>query len=258
MTDDELRVPNEAALWSEFDADGYWKINYATLLPEDAEIIRFASEFLIEARSGRPAVREAVDVGSGTNLYPALLMVPWARRIVLTEYAVANIDWLAANLADAPGDWSWQPFWDLVRDLPGYRDVDQPRRRLAAAHELRHLSVFDLPARAWDLGTMFFVADGMTTDEAEFEDAVRRFLGALTVDAPFLMTFMTGSDGYDVSGIRFPGVRLTADYLEELVSRLPVTETRFLRTDNSVRPVRPDYDAMILVAGHVTGDRDGR
>jgi NNMT/PNMT/TEMT family len=254
MADHEPGVPNDAALWSKFDADGYWKNNYAALFPEDEEIIRFASAFLIEACAGRPAAREAVDIGSGTNLYPALLLMPWARRIVLTDYAETNIDWLVSNLPDAPGEWVWQPFWNLVADLPGYRDVDRPRRHLASAHEVRRLSVFDLPARAWDLGTMFFVADGMTTDEAEFEAAVRAFLGALTAGAPFLMAFMAGSEGYDVSGIKFPSVRLTDVSLAALVSRLPVSRARFLRTDNTVRPLRPGYDAMILITGYVTDD----
>ena len=134
-----------------------------------------------------------MDVGAGTNLYPSLLMIPWAERIVLTEYAPDNIDWLRKNLADAPGEWPWQPFWDLVADLPGYRAVDDPRRRLAAVHEIRTLSIFDLPPRTWDLGSMFFVADGMTTDEEEFESAVRAFLDALLPGSPFLMAFMEGS-----------------------------------------------------------------
>jgi hypothetical protein len=30
--------------------------------------------------------------------------------------------------------------------------VEQPRRRLASSHEIRLLSVFDLPRQAWDPG----------------------------------------------------------------------------------------------------------
>ena len=82
--------------------------------------------------------------------------------------------------------------------LPGRRASPA---RLAAAHEIRTVSIFDLPPRTWDLGSMFFVADGMTTDEAEFEPAVRSFLAALVPGSPFLMAFMEGSTGYDVSGI---------------------------------------------------------
>jgi len=55
-----------------------------------------------------------------------------------------------------------------------------------------------------DLGSMFFVADGISSAEAEFEAAVRSFLGALTPGSPFMTAFMEGSGGYDVSGVQFP------------------------------------------------------
>ena len=249
MADREPSMRNEAAAWSEFDADGYWKFNYASVLPEDEEIIRHASEFLLRTCGTRLQVRRAVDVGAGANLYPALLMLPWARDIVFTEYAESNIRWLGDNLAQASGDWPWQPFWDVVAGLPCYRTIQRPRRRLAAIHEIRHLSVFDLPRCAWDLGSMFFVADGITSDEAEFESAVRSFLGALTPGAPFIMAFMDGSSGYDVSGVGFPAVKVTPTSLDALVGTLPITGVSILRTDNSVRRLRSGYDAMLLVTG---------
>ena len=243
---------NGAAAWSDFDADGYWKFNYASVLPEDTQIIRCASKFLIEACGTALQARRAVDVGAGANLYPALLMLPWAKHIVFTEHAESNIHWLGEHLADTSGEWPWQPFWDLVTGLPGYRTVEQPRRRLTAIHEIRRLSVFDLDRRTWDLGSMFFVADGMTSDEAEFESAVRAFLGALTLGAPFMMAFMEGSTGYDVSGVRFPSVKITPRSLNSLLANLPVRGVSILRTDNSAQPLRPGYDAMLLVTGFVT------
>lgn len=250
---DSQHSRNDEVPWSDFDAGVYWKHNYASVLPEDKEIIRCASDFLIRARAGKPKILCAVDVGAGTNLYPALLMLPWIEHIVFTEYAPANIDWLAESLPDGPGEWAWQPFWDLMSHLPGYRGVEQPRSELARSNEIRRLSVFDLPRYAWDLGSMFFVADGMSSEEAEFELAVRSFLDALTPGAPFMMAFMEGSAGYDVSGVRFPGVRVTPGSLNELLGRLPVVGTGLLRTDNSVRRLRPGYDAMLLVTGYVAG-----
>ena len=251
MADREPSIRNEAVAWSDFDAGEYWKINYASVLPEDAEIMQCASKFLIEACGAPTRSKRAVDVGAGTNLYPSLLMLPWADSIVFTEYASPNIGWLSKNLAPGPGEWRWQPFWDLIAELPCYRGIDDPRRVLGAAHEIRTQSIFDLPERAWDIGSMFFVADGMTTDEAEFEAAVRAFLASLGPDSPFLMAFMEGSTGYGVRGIRFPAVRVTPRSLDGLLARLPVTGTSVLRTDNSVRELRPGYDAMLLVTGFV-------
>ena len=254
MADRERGVPNDAAAWSDFDADEYWHINYASVLPEDAEIIRCASKFLIEACGMHSPYSRAVDVGAGANLYPGLLMLPWAEQIVFTEYASPNIRWLSENLANAPGEWPWQPFWDLVAGLPCYRDVEHPRRRLAAVHEIRTVSIFDLPPRTWDLGSMFFVADGMTTDQAEFELAVRAFIRALEPGSPFMMAFMENSAGYHVSGVRFPAVKVTPTSLDALLADLPVADTSVLRTDNSLHRVRAGYDAMLLVTGFVATD----
>jgi hypothetical protein len=252
MADREPGVPNEAAAWSDFDTDAYWHNNYASVLPEDAEIIRCASKFLTEACGPPSPYKRAVDVGAGANLYPGLLMLPWAKNIVFTEYASPNINWLSENLADTPGEWHWQPFWDLVASLPGYRAVEHPRHELAAVHEVRTVSIFDLPPSAWDLGSMFFVADGMTTEEAEFKRAVRSFLGALVPGSPFMMAFMESSAGYDVGGIRFPAVKVTPTSLDVVLADLPVTGTSVLRTDNSVRRLRTGYDAMLFVTGFVT------
>ena len=251
MPDGRDSVPNNAAPWADFDAEGYWKFNFASLLPEDAQIIRRASNFLIEACGDRAPARSAVDVGAGSNLYPALLMLPWTERITFTDFAGTNINWLVENLADVPGEWAWQPFWDLMAGLPGYRNVEQPRRRLGAVQNVSSQSVFDLPPRTWDLGSMFFVADGITTDEKEFEAAVRSFLGSLTPRAPFMMAFMENSVGYDVSGVSFPAVKVTLESLGALLDRIPVVGTDVLRTDNSVRRLRAGYTAMLLVTGYV-------
>jgi hypothetical protein len=251
MADSDPPIRNDEVRWSDFDADEYYENNYLTVLPEDAEIIHCASKFLIEACGSPAPLRRAVDVGAGTNLYPSLLMIPWSEHIVLTEFAPDNIDWLRQNLADAPGRWPWQPFWDLVADLPGYRAVEDPRGRLAAAHQIRRQSIFKLPERTWDLGSMFFVADGMTNDEAEFESAVRSFLAALLPGSPFMMAVMEGSGGYDVRGKPFPSVWITPRSLDELLAKLPVTGTSVLRTDNSVRRLRDGYDAMLLVTGFI-------
>ena len=251
MIEREDSMRNDAAAWSNFDANEYFKFNYATVLPEDAQIIEYASKFLIAACETPRRFKTAVDVGAGTNLYPGLLMLPWVERIVFTEYAEPNIEWLRKHLPQEPGEWEWQRFWDLIAHEPYYQDIEEPQRRLAVAHEVRTLSIFDLPPRTWDLGSMFFVADGMTEDREEFEAAVRTFLASLLPGSPFLMAFMENSTGYDVNGVKFPSVCVTPESLDELLTRLPVGGASMLRTDNSIRRLRPGYNAMLLVTGWV-------
>ena len=45
---------------------------------------------------------------------------------------------------------------------------------------------------------------------------------------------------------------MTPESLDTLLTRLPVTGTSMLRTDNSIEPLRDGYDAMLLVTGWVT------
>jgi hypothetical protein len=100
------------------------------------------------------------------------------------------------------------------------------------------------------MGSMMFVADGITSDAAEFESAVRIFLGSLTAGAPFVMAFMENSAGYEVSGERFPAVEVTPEFLAELLAQTPVAGADVLRTDNSIRRLRDGYTAMLLVTGY--------
>lgn len=251
MTDPEPSIRNDAVAWSDWDADEYKRINYDQVLPEDAEIIEYASKFLVDACGEPSRFKRAVDVGAGPNLYPSLLMLPWAEHIVFTEYAPSNIRWLTKNLTQASGEWPWQPFWNLVADLPCYRTIHDPRRKLADVHEVRELSIFDLPPLTWDLGSMFFVADGITSDREEFESGVSTFLGALVPGSPFLMAFMEGSRFYEVRDVKFPSMQVTPDSLSALLARLPVAHTRILRTDKTIRQVRPGYDAMLFVTGFI-------
>ena len=98
---------------------------------------------------------------------------------------------------------------------------------------------------------MLFVADGITSDAGEFEAAVRSFLGSLTAGAPFVMAFMENSAGYEVSGEKYPAIEVTSESLAELLTRVPVTGTDVLRTDNSIRRLRDGYTAMLLATGYV-------
>src|SRR5690349_18041064 len=68
--------------WDLFDSEAYFAKNYESLLREDGAIIRIVADHFQESAQGRPPAR-AIDVGSGTNLYPALTMLPFAEKITL-------------------------------------------------------------------------------------------------------------------------------------------------------------------------------
>jgi len=243
------------APWSTFSSHDYWRRNYSALQAEDQEIIRRVSHFFKSAFADRPLAQRAIDVGSGTNLYPALLMLPWTERLLLTDFSASKVEWLREQLANDTSPWTWQPFWGEMREVDGYRAVDTPRSlvRQACASEpgsggIEQRSVFELPRARWDLGTMFFVPESITKDPEEFRTAVACFVGALKTGAPFAMAFMAGSAGYPVGRTRFPALPVSVDVIRRHLAELGAT-------DLSVQPlqakhrVRDGYAGMIVATG---------
>jgi hypothetical protein len=245
--------------WNRFSSDDYWHRNYNELQAEDQEIIRLVSHFFVRACADRPAARRGIDVGSGTNLYPALLMLPWAEQILLTDFSAGNVDWLRRKLVDGGDAWTWQAFWDELHKAEGYNGIGAPRKQLWQAcfsdpesPGVAQCSVFDLPAEKWDIGTMFFVAESITEDPAEFRTAVARFAGALKPGAPFATAFMAGSRGYPVAGTPFPALPITPDDVRLHFAELDASDlsVELLRTKHRVRP---GYEGMIVATGFTRG-----
>jgi NNMT/PNMT/TEMT family protein len=256
---DLVCVRNAQAPWEDFSPEDYWQRNYGHIQPEDQEIIRCVSDFFNHSFDDRPLARRAIDVGSGPNLYPALLMLPWTDQLLLTDHSEKNVEWLREHVAHGDGPWSWGPFWAEMDHLSGYRRVTNPRQQLRKALTrepgfagIERYSVFDLPKAQWQLGTMFFVAESITEDAAEFRTAIDRFAGALESGAPFAAAFMAGSKGYPVAKKRYPALGVTPDDIKERfkecgASALSVTQTE-------TRPgVRPGYTGMIVATGIVGG-----
>jgi NNMT/PNMT/TEMT family len=251
-------LQNADAPWNRFSSYDYWRRNYRELQAEDQEIIRRVSHFFISTFAGRPPARRAIDVGSGTNLYPALLMLPWAEQILLTDYSESNINWLHDQLDQLSDDtplWTWRPFWQEMREAKGYNEVDRPRKLLreACVSEPGHAgieqrSVFDLPKARWDLGTMFFVAESITKKPEEFRAAVAAFVGALKPGAPFAAAFMAGSDGYEVADTLFPAVPITPDDVRRHLTELGVSELS-VEVPETEHRVRDGYAGMIVTTG---------
>ena len=134
MADAHMHIlRNSNAPWNTFSPDDYWRWNYSELQAEDQEIIDRVSHFFVAALAGRPRVRQGIDVGSGTNLYPSLLMLPWTEKILLSDFAASNVDWLRHHVVDDTAAWTWQPFWHELYEVEGYNQIGAPRKQLREA-----------------------------------------------------------------------------------------------------------------------------
>jgi hypothetical protein len=173
-------------------------------------------------------------------------MLPFSAELTLWEYSARNYEWLCNEIQSFSP--SWDKFWERLALVPAYQNIGDPRQALADRAHVHRGSVFDLPAGQWDIGTMFFVAESLTSSPDEFAAATHRFVAALRPGAPFAAAFMENSTGYDVGDRRFPAVAVTPETvrgcLEEVSRNLDVQHI-----DAGINPLRDGYSGMILVMG---------
>jgi hypothetical protein len=193
----------------------------------------------------------AVDVGAGTNLYPALAMLPFCTKLDLVEFSVANLGWLRRQISGY--DDHWDDFWRIYAEHRAYAQLTAPRAEWARKVAVARGSVFRLPTQAWDLGTMFFVACSLSTDKAEFHRAVHCFVGSLRPSAPFATAFMADSRGYFVADRWFPAVAIGVDDVAECLASVAYDVD--IRLIDIGDPLRDGYSGMIVATGLAVDQR---
>jgi hypothetical protein len=242
---------NAAYPWDKFDPDLYVARNYLELRDDDRRILQQVRDFFAaELDSSRP-VEAGIDAGSGANLYPALSMLPFCRQVVLWERGASNLAWLG----DQARKFSpfWDQYWQVLRSRRVYRESGDPRQSFQGKALVQPGDLFRLPARKWDLGTMFFVAESISDQEREFQKAARRFIRSLTPGAPFAAAFMCNSSGYYVGPHRFPAVEVNQTDVEHCLT--PLVDEVSISTVRSEKPLRDGYHGMILALGKAGGTK---
>jgi hypothetical protein len=175
-----------------------------------------------------------------------MTMLPFTSEIVLYERAHPNREWLRHQLRQ-PAE-SWGPFWDSVRGTrPAYQRVEQPWRALSRTATVVQGDLFDLEPDQYGIGTMFFVAESISTRAEEFQEATRQFLHSLVRGSPFAMTFVRKSYGYTVGGRQFPACWVTEDDVRCSLSRF--AQVREVLVIDS-HDLRAGYSGMIVAYGH--------
>ncbi len=240
------RSSNADVAWDGFDTRGYVADNYASLHEVDRRIITTLAPFY---RSLPPAsVRTALDVGTGPNLYPLMLAGAASRRIDVVEHSAANVEHLRRVCAQG-ADPCWLPFWQLCRDLlPALpADLSQVLGRV----QVTQGSAFALPARRYDLVSMFFVAESVTGERAEFELLTQRFVRAAVPGGRLVAAFMAGMPQYELGGDVLPSFPLDEPALEHVVGPL-TRDLHIVRLPAD--PTLPyEHDGVLLLTARSPG-----
>jgi hypothetical protein len=238
--------------WNTFDARSYLSHNYRTLRGDDRHFIEVIADFFAGcfANQPLPAVARGLDLGAGANLYPAFAMLPFVKDLTLLDYSESNVKYLRDQL---PGfDATWEPFWKTLESQAAVYGAVDPRAELSQKAEvvLGDLFAFE-PERRYDVGTMFFVAESISTSHVEFRDAIRKFASALQPGAPFAAGFMENSEGYTVGVEDFPAVQVSSDEIHAELSEVAHGLQIYCEKAAVVGALREGYEGMVLVVGRM-------
>nr|WP_298557823.1 SCO2525 family SAM-dependent methyltransferase [uncultured Streptomyces sp.] len=235
--------------WELFDPVAYVDHNYRAVQGEDAEMLRVVGDHFAGHFSGHSkGPVTGIDVGSGSNLYPALTMLPWCEEITLLERSPANVRYLKGQVTAY--DANWDVFWDVLCENQAYRCLDlDPREKAGRVVRVQQGDLFSLGQHQekWSLGTMFFVAEAMTTSYGEFAFGVERFLRALAPGAPFAAAFMEHSCGYQVGEHFFPACDVGESEVRASIEGF-AGDFKVERITSSAE-IRAGYSGMILAYG---------
>lgn len=241
--------------WDEFNAVEYFKFNYVHLRDDDREIVEIVRDFLARKLKGSPLPEGArgIDVGTGANLYPALTMLPFCDNITLYEHSEANVKWLQDQAENDVPSWdeAWSQFWELLIERDPYAELRKPRGLLADPDRVRVVKG-DVLARSalgqFDVGTMFFVAESITGERAEYLEAMDHFFSMLKPDALFAMAFMEHSQGYQVGAQKFPATDIGERDVWSCL-RKHASDFSLHRLSAEDKPLREHYTGMIVAHG---------
>jgi hypothetical protein len=117
---------------------------------------------------------------------------------------------------------------------------------LAERADVTSGDVFELRPDQYDIGTMFFVAESITSRAGEFLRAGRTFVRSLTPNAPFAMAFMRDSEGYTVGDRYFPAWSIEERDVVECLR--PVARIGCVEVVES-HDLRDGYNGMIVATG---------
>ncbi len=242
---------NADVSWAAFDPIAYVDHNYRDLQAEDAEILHILRDHFGDHFGGRTAGPvSGIDVGAGANLYPALAMLPWCDEITLFERSPSNVRYLRSQVGHY--DENWDQFWDVLCENEAYGAVDMdPRVKFGKVVRVKPGNLFDLVEHGgrWSMGTMFFVAESMTTSHEEFTRGVQCFLQALAPGAPFAAAFMEHSKGYHAGEHFFPACDVGESEVRESLEPF-ADEFKTVHRLEASAAVREGYSGMIVAYGH--------
>lgn len=229
--------------WGKFDPYVYIKNNYSSIHNEDKEIIRK----LVDFYPLLPRLKLALEIGVGPNLYPVMAMLPFVEKVECIDFSIANLEYLEKQL-EKP-DKNWYQFWKLYKKLNQSYDIDLAKN-LKRKVEIRKGSIYKLNKGKYDIASMFFCAESITTKRKQFVVACKMFIKSVRTGGYLVAAFMENSKGYKVGDKKFPSYPVDTKLIKKVFA--PETDNLVVtRIPIAKQPLRSGYTGMIFLTASV-------
>jgi len=237
---------NQDVAWDAFDAAAYAEANYGVITADDLWLTRRLCQFYNQIHA--PVMR-AVDIGTGPNLLPLLVAAPQVETLTAVDINPANLACLAEVIQQSRLPHNWAPVWEEVRAHCLLATQINPMDMLRDV-TLQAQSVFTLPAAQWDVATMLFCAESITSDFAEFKTALYAAAQAVRPCGHLFVACMEHSVGYTVGAIHYPAVSVDSAALATYL--LPELQWIRLERRTPLVPLRAGYTGVVIAYGQRT------
>lgn len=230
--------------WDTFDSEAYFQHNYSSLRAHNARYI----EMLCEAtQSWTPESRRVLDIGTGSNLFPAISLLPFARSIECSDRSASNRAWLESEFR---GDGSrWLAYFDLCRS--NLRTEVAPflswSRLVAIVNVVeRDIDCLQVDLR-FDVVSAFFVLESSTDSLEVVAMRMERLAQAVADGGDVFVGLMLGSIGYSVGGVPYPAVGIEPDGIRDSAEAAGLGIVSLQVLDRGVDAVRTGYTGMAFL-----------
>jgi len=228
--------------WDHLRPQTYFEDNYAE--PHEADLhlareLRLAWQEIGVVAMVQQKDLEVIEIGTGANLYPVLAALPYASRLHITDVSQPVLDYLREQ-ASGGLDRRWMKFGSTSI---GYKAA----RLLMTYAEVQRLAIDDLAVADWDVVSMHFVAESITSSKGVFAHAMGRIYDGLAPGGHLLASFMLGSSGWTVAGAGFPAVPLSLRDVQEAAIEAGFELKGLTPITGGETPVREGYDGMCFL-----------
>lgn len=241
--------------WSDFDPYEYTERNYLNngeILPDDKLIIRHAIKTLKQLGIKPGSLKRVADVGTGPNLYPAMILSPFVApnaEIELLEFATQR-SYLAKLLNETHDQKHaiiWRKFEEFMIEVGGeiYEESEKKVKKQAI---IQYGNIFDLLENTYDFISSYFVAESIVDSQMPFREAIQSLGKAIKHDGILMIAHVVGSDGwYAGKGTHFPAINLTAEQIKQVYLDVDLDIISTIAVSHDIQSFREGYHGIMLV-----------